>query len=230
MSFQTPTPAPAMDAPATVAPRTYHHVNDLTAAQKVALIDIWKAAERAVPGMEMSDAVISKFLTAIFADGWDTYDDSLMAPRLPDRKLEQTSVIAGKFKTDLPNKGNPQELEVRKAGRPAYLKVHVGGPAEALGWLWTDAQGRTANKGYIELIQDEGRLMKKAVLKYDWNETLRVLQYNTQVAIFIARHRILAWSTDGYRSPAKGEDNRWTLFKPLVLASVCCGNIDVWWI
>ncbi|RYP54465.1 hypothetical protein DL768_000771 [Monosporascus sp. mg162] len=219
MSSEHPTPTPARDAAGVVPPKTYRSTRDLSAGQLVSLRDLWKTAESMVKGMEMPESTITEFEKAIFVDGWDSTDDSLMEPKIADRKFLHTSIVAGRFTEDLPNKGKPQELAARKAGQPAYLKVHVGGPAESLGWLWTDAQGRMANKAYIGMAQDEGELMRKVVLRYDKAEKQRVLPYNAEVAVFIARHRILAWSTAGFPSRAVGEDNRFELFKPLVLPS-----------
>ncbi|RYO96196.1 hypothetical protein DL763_003323 [Monosporascus cannonballus] len=196
MSLRDHSSEPAVNTPNMVQPKTYTRIS-----------------------MVMAESVITEFEAAIFIDGWATTDDSLMEPKIADRKFLQTSIVAGRFTKDLPNKGKPQELAARKACQPTYLKVHVGGAAESLGWLWTDAQGRIANKAYTDMNQDELELMWKAVLKYDKWEKLRVLPYNAEVAVYIARHRLLAWSKTGYHSPAPGKDARFELFTPLVLAS-----------
>ncbi|RYO89031.1 hypothetical protein DL766_009253 [Monosporascus sp. MC13-8B] len=159
MSLRDHSSEPAVNTPNMVQPKTYTRISDLTPEQKLALRDIWKAGESMAKGMVMAESVITEFEAAIFIDGWATTDDSLMEPKIADRKFLQTSIVAGRFTEDLPNKGKPQELAARKACQATYLKVHVGGAAESLGWLWTDAQGRIANKAYTDMNQDELELM-----------------------------------------------------------------------
>ncbi|RYP14341.1 hypothetical protein DL765_006444 [Monosporascus sp. GIB2] len=204
-------------APSPVAAKPYKEVRDLNEDQKLALLDIWKQAEAMVKGMTMTDTVKEEFLSAIFDNGWTTKDAEPEPPEIVDRKHKQTSVLAGTFKEDLPIKDGAKDSIHRKKGKAAYLKVHVGGAAQSIGWIWTDARGRTVNKAFIELSQSEDELQRKVVLLYDKSEKQRILPYNVDVAIYIARHRILSWSKHGFPVHTPGEDNRFELFKPLIL-------------
>ena len=103
----------------------------------------------------------------------------------------------------------------------AFLKVHVGGSARSLSWLWVDSLGMTVNQSYIEFFEGQTieSFYKDAIMRYDRAELPRLCQWNSRQAVHIVQRRIYHWTKNGYPSMVSGEDELRAMFEEVVLCS-----------
>ncbi|KIN05951.1 hypothetical protein OIDMADRAFT_49453 [Oidiodendron maius Zn] len=129
-------------------------------------------------------------------------------PNTPRKSKKTTEQILG-------GEAQPQRLK----GAPAFIKVHVGGTAKCLNWLWIDSASRAVNQSYIEFFNGQPleSFIKDAIIQYDSAELPRLCQWNSKLAVYIVRRRIKNWTENGYPSAVGGEDELIARFEEIVL-------------
>ncbi|KIN04940.1 hypothetical protein OIDMADRAFT_177292 [Oidiodendron maius Zn] len=218
------TPPPTVPAvPANIGPphmekeTAYRIKSDLSQHQITECEALFGIAVKTVKGAKATKTQINDFWHCVF-DRWTSAKKPTM-PRYKNRQAADSSVEVGIFKCDLPaGKGGEVQIQ-RLKGAPAFLKVHVGGSAKSLSWLWVDSVGQTVNQSYIDLFDGQPlqSFFKDAVIQYDRAELPRLCQWNSRLAVYITRRRIFYWTKNGYPSVVTGEDELTANFEEVIL-------------
>src|SRR5262249_54960896 len=143
-----------------------------------------------------------------FAGGWDTNCLNHKPLPLGPRRATETMVQIGTFAKDLPP-SHAQRKEViknpalpspiipahRRHGAPAFVKPNANWDAGTLHWMWVDAKSRGVNPKYIQLRNGltYHQARAEAVVHWDKKESRRIREWNSDMAVFWARNRLLRY-------------------------------------
>ncbi|KAI1036583.1 hypothetical protein LB503_003021 [Fusarium chuoi] len=138
---------------------------------------------------------------------WSSDDDKIAMPKLPVKKVQETSVPVGYFIENLPvtpsklKRGQTLQTNPRRmAQSPAYMSVKFEGAVGIeLNLYWKDEGGSAVGSEFVKFKDGftKATAIEAAIVNWDKCERARVEKYNTELIIALARMQIVRFAKAG---------------------------------
>ncbi|KAG8668502.1 hypothetical protein FPOAC2_07789 [Fusarium poae] len=173
----------------------------------MALYDLLQDWYDARPNEQLTGALRSRFFVLMFQN-WNSSIETIALPdKLGGKKLQQSAVQVGTLREDLavtPSKSNKRDHDGRPvsrrcAGAPVWFSVQLHWEGAGIVWKWKDSSSRVVAESAVR--RNDGVTLKDAIsqasMKTDVSGKARIMGYNTELVVALARKRIVTFSKAG---------------------------------